>query len=167
MKYLTRLIMPTDNRRDFTSGKPALDDYIRKQATQDIKKKLSVCFVLPGNNDVIKGYYTLSNISIQQIEIPAEIRKKMPKSYPDLPATLLGRLAVDAHFRGRGLGELLLIDALKRSCDVSAESIGSMAVIVHPLDVDAENFYIRYGFIKLPDSRKLFLPMKTIEKLFS
>lgn len=167
MIYLTRLLLPTDNRKCFSCEKPALDEYIRKQVSQDIKRKLSVCFILPGDNDKIIGYYTLSNISIQQIEVPEEIRKKMPGSYTELPATLLGRLAVDSHFRGRRIGELLLLDALKRSFDVSKESIGSLAVVAHPIDNLAESFYKKYGFIKLPDSGKLFLPMKTIGKLFT
>jgi len=61
---------------------------------------------------------------------------------------------------------MLLIDALKRSYEIS-KSIGSFAVMVDPLDIDAGNFYTKYGFILLPDSRKMFLAMKTIEKLFN
>ena len=60
---------------------------------------------------------------------------------------------------------MLLIDALSRSYEIS-KSVGSFAVVVDPLDEDAEKFYFKYGFILLPDSRKMFLPMKTIGKLF-
>jgi len=63
------------------------------------------------------------------------------------------------------LGELLLMDALKRSCDV-ARQIGSMAVVVDPLDKEAERFYQKYGFILLPDSGKMFLTMDSISQLF-
>jgi len=77
----------------------------------------------------------------------------------------LGRLAIDKDFQGKGIGRILLIDALKRCFDTSV-SIGAFAVIVDPLDNEAEMFYEKYGFVKLPDSGKMFLPMKTIKELF-
>jgi hypothetical protein len=73
----------------------------------------------------------------------------------------MGRLAVDTRFQGIGLGKLLLIDALFRSYEIS-KSIGSFAVVVDPLNEEAERFYPKYGFILLPDSCKMFLPMKTV-----
>ena len=82
-----------------------------------------------------------------------------------MPVTLLGRFAIDKSSQGKGVGKLLLIDALKRSYFAS-QSIGSMAVVVDPVDEPAVNFYKRYGFIWLPDSKKMFLPMKTISRLF-
>ena len=90
--------------------------------------------------------------------------QKIPK-YKDLPVTLLGRLAIDEKFQGQKLGRLLLIDALKRSLDTS-KSVASLAVIVDPLDQEASDFYFKYGFILLPDSGRMFLPMATIEQLF-
>lgn len=98
--------------------------------------------------------------------IPEVFAKNLPKSYTNLPVTLLGRLAVDERFKGQGIGKLLLIDALKRSYDISENSIGSMAVIVDPIDKTAFRFYRRYGFIELPGSGKMFIPMKTIAQLF-
>ena len=77
----------------------------------------------------------------------------------------MGRLAVDSKYKGQGLDKLLLIDALKRSYEIS-HTIDSMAVIVDPLDEEAENFYFKYGFIKLPDSVKMVLAMGTIATLF-
>lgn len=68
--------------------------------------------------------------------------------------------------RGKGLGELLLLDALKRSYKVSQAQIRSMAIVVDPLHEDAEAFYRKYDFISLPDSRKMFLPMQSIVPLF-
>ncbi len=166
MTYLTIPLTFNYNKDNFSCGKIALDDYLHKQANQDIKRKLSVCFILPDKNN-IKGYYTLSNDNIPQKVLPAEINKKMPKSYTNLPVTLLGRLAVDKNYQRQGIGEILLLDALKRSYDVSNESIGSMAVIVAPLDKEAVSFYRKYGFIELPDSGKMFLLMKTIIQLFN
>jgi hypothetical protein len=77
----------------------------------------------------------------------------------------MGRLAVENRFKGQGVGKLILIDALKRSWEI-AKTIGSYAVVVDPIDQDAENFYFKYGFIKLPDSGKMFISMKTIDQLF-
>jgi GNAT superfamily N-acetyltransferase len=164
MTYLAVPLSSSHKRDDFSWGKDALDTYLQKQANQDIKRKLAACFVLPDEQRKIKGYYTLSNHSIPAKYLPDDIRKKMPPAYANLPTTLLGRLAVDRNHKGHGLGKLLLIDALKRVYDISAD-IGSMAVIVDPLDDEAEGFYSNYGFIKLPASGRMFLPMKTIAKL--
>ena len=90
---------------------------------------------------------------------------KLPKTYLSVPTILLGRLAIDKKFQGKGMGNILLIDSLKRCFDIS-ESIMAFAVIVDPLDKDAEQFYKKYGFIKLPDSGKMFLPMNTMKELF-
>ncbi|NEN25242.1 GNAT family N-acetyltransferase [Cryomorpha ignava] len=114
---------------------------------------------------LIKGYYTLANNSIAHDLIPTEFQKKLPGSYKSIPATLLGRLAIDKRFQRQGIGKLLLIDALMRSYEVS-KSIGSFAVVVDPIDEDTIRFYDKYGFIKLADSGKMFLPMNTIKTLF-
>jgi GNAT superfamily N-acetyltransferase len=74
-------------------------------------------------------------------------------------------LAIDHRFQKQGVGKLLLIDALKRSYEISKE-IASFAVVIDPIDEEAERFYDKYGFIKLPDSKKMFLPMNTIKGLF-
>jgi len=166
MNELTENLNSTHRKKEFSCGNDMLDNYLQKQANQDIKRKLSACFVLndEGTN-LLKGYYTLANNSIPQNLIPAEFKKKLPKSYTSIPTTLLGRLAIDNRFQGKGIGKLLLVDALNRSYEIS-KSIGSFAVIVDPIDEDAEKFYNKYGFINLPDSGKMFLPMNTIKTLF-
>ncbi|MEM1321466.1 MAG: GNAT family N-acetyltransferase [Bacteroidota bacterium] len=164
-EYLTEPLHSSHHKAQFSCGHPALDHYLQKQAKQDIKRKLSACFVLSNPDKTIAGFYTLSNAGIPRTSIPEEIRKKLPRSYNNLPVTLLGRLAVSESSKGQGIGKLLLIDAFKRSYIVS-ETIGSMAVIVDPIDENAVRFYEKFGFVRLPDSGKLFLPMKTIEQLF-
>lgn len=164
MSYLTALLATSHERAKFSCGNAMLDNYIQKQARQDVKAKVSGCFILPDDSKEIKGYYTLSNGSIPNSQLPGYFLKKLPR-YQDLPVTLLGRLAVDNKFKGQKLGSKLLIDALKRNYDASA-NIGSMAVVVDPIDKDATDFYTRFGFIKLPDSGRMFLPMATIEQLF-
>lgn len=165
MTFVTVPLHVSHKKEIFNCGKTILDNYIHKQAKQDVKRMLCACFVLNDGNTV-KGYYTLSGTSIARNIIPDEIIKKFPPSYTSLPATLLGRLAVDNAYKGQGLGKLILIDALKRSYENSITSVGSIAVIVDPLDEDAITFYKQYGFILLPDSGKMFLPMDTISGLF-
>jgi len=166
MNQISEPLNSTHKKSNFSCGKEMLDIYIHNQANQDVKRKLSACFVInEKETNLIKGYYTLSNNSIPSKFVPNQIQKKLPRSYESIPTTLLGRLAIDNRFQGQGIGKLILIDALKRSYEIS-KTIGSFAVIVDPIDQDAENFYEKYGFIKLPDSGKMFLPMKTISQLF-
>jgi predicted GNAT family N-acyltransferase len=169
MVLQTESLKSKHNREDFECGQKVLDDYLKKQANQDIKKKLSACFVMTEKDksvEKVKGYYTLSNTSIARILIPEKFQKKFPKSYKTIPATLLGRLARDKSVIGQGKGEKLLMDALYRSYLASKE-MGSFAVVVDPINEKTEKFYEDYGFKKLPDSEKMFIAMKTISQLFS
>ncbi|HFA51998.1 MAG TPA: GNAT family N-acetyltransferase, partial [Bacteroidetes bacterium] len=144
-EYLTVPLDAKHKKSEFACGNTFLDNYIQKQAKQDIKRKLSACFVWSDEENNIKGFYTLSNAGIPREAMPDEISKKLPRVYESLPVTLLGRLAIREKNKGQGLGKLLLVDALKRSCEAS-EVIGSMAVIVDPIDENAIKFYGRFGF---------------------
>ncbi|WP_199562676.1 GNAT family N-acetyltransferase [Pedobacter chinensis] len=150
--------------KGFSCGKEKLDNYLHKQASQDVKRKLCVVFAM-FEDTIIKGYYTLSSASIPSMLVPEDFRKKMPKSYESLPVTLLGRLAIDSKFKGNGLGGIILLDALKRSYEIANQSLGSIGIVVDPLDDDAVAFYEKFGFILLPDSGKMFLPMSDIAQL--
>lgn len=152
------------DRSGFSCGVEALDHYLQSQAGQDARRRVAAPYVLlePPSPDVI-GFYTLSNMLIQAAELPAVFVKKLPR-YPVLPATLLGRLAVDADRRGGGLGTVLLLDALRRSL---RSETASLAVVVHAKDDAAISFYERHEFLRLPDqANRLFKPMAEIEKLF-
>lgn len=167
MSQYTTLLNSSHRKSEFSCGKVMLDNYLHRQANQDIKRKLGACFVLEEpESQLIKGYYTLSNNSVLLEQLPSEMEKKLPNSYTSIPTTLLGRLAIDQRFQGQGIGKLLLVDALSRSYDIS-KSIGSFAVVVDPLDTEAEAFYNKYGFVKLPDSGKMLLAMKTVNQLFN
>lgn len=152
------------NRKAFHCEEPQLDHYIQKQVSQDIRKKLAICFVAtdPGNNVI--GYYTLSSQSLGREQIPEKFIKAVPSNY-NAPVILLGRLARDLTTKGTGLGEHLLMDALFRAFTLSEQSIGAMAVVVSPINEYAVNFYLKYGFRQLPDSEKMFLPMNTIRQI--
>ncbi|KAF2518271.1 GNAT family N-acetyltransferase [Flavobacterium salilacus subsp. salilacus] len=166
MKKITEVLNKSHNKSDFYCGKELLDNYIRKQASQDIKKDLSACYVFcEGDNKEVTGYYTLSSNSIDRSTLPPSLTKKLPPTYVNLPTVLLGRLAVDAKHQGKGLGKLLLIDALNQCIELS-KTLGIIAVIVDPIDSEAIKFYESYGFILLPGSGKMFITIKTIEKTF-
>ncbi len=166
MEFITVPLSTAHNRNDFDCGNAMLNNYLRQQARQDVKRNLAACFVLPDDANNIKGFYTLSNAGIQKDLLPEDLKKKLPLSYINLPATLLGRLAVNKVFSRQGIGELILIDALKRSYYTSLQNIASMAVVVDPVDDNAVKFYQKYGFTLLLDSGKMFIPMKTISTLF-
>ena len=135
-----------------------LDRYLREQARQDSRKRVAAPFVLcEGKSNAVLGYYTLSALSVDVGAWPEDAA---------VPATLLGRLAVDTHLRGKGAGEHLLMDALRRALHASRE-VASVAVVVDAKDGGAGSFYRRYGFISFAGhANKLFLPMAVIERLF-
>lgn len=151
-------------KEEFSCGYDLLDNYLKRQANQDIKRKLSSCSVLVDKQNIVKGYFTLSANSIRRQELPDELIKKLPPSYSDLPVILLGRIAIDKSIQGNGFGEILLFDALKKCLDLSNQ-LGILAVVVDPIDSKAVSFCKSYGFIELPTSDKMFLSMKTIEQL--
>jgi len=156
------LLNSQHDRSKFDCGNEMLNNYLKFQASQDMKRKLAVCFVyLEANKKKIIGYYTLSNTSIPLDFFSDSIKKKLPSSYLSIPTTLLGRLAIDKNCQGKGEGEKVLIHALKK-CYETSQQIASFAVVVDPIDINAEIFYQKYDFIKLPDSQKMFLPMKII-----
>jgi GNAT superfamily N-acetyltransferase len=120
-------------------------------------------FVLVLLDGTIAGYYTLSATSVQLGELPAQTVRKLPR-YPLVPATLLGRLAVDRRHQGKGYGRFLLGDALHRA---ARSEIASFAVIVDAKDESARRFYERESFLPFPDQpMKLFRPMADIRRLF-
>lgn len=152
------------DRSGFDSGAEPLDRYIRAQAGQDARKNMSAPFVLVLPDGVVAGYYTLSATSLQLAELPDATVCKLPR-YPQVPLTLLGRLAVDRRYQGRGYGRFMLADALYRA---ASSEIASFAVIVDAKDENARRFYERESFISLPDQpMKLFRPMADIKKLFA
>lgn len=154
---------PQHDRGTLVSGAEALDRYLRSQAGQDARKSMAAPFVLVLPDGAIAGYYTLSATGVKLAEFPADITRRLPR-YPLVPATLLGRLAVDRNYQGGGYGRFLLADALHRA--VRSE-IASFAGIVDAKDEAARQFYFREGFLPFPDQpMKLFRPMEGLARLF-
>ena len=153
------------DRAAFSCGTESLDQYLKNQAGQAVGRNLAAVFVLTPDGTTIAGYYTLSSYAVKLDEIPEEIGKKLTRM-PEIPATLLGRLARSVKFQRQGIGGILLVDALKRTLQNSAH-VASWAVIVDAIDDEAMEFYKRYGFILFPNRpNRLFLPMKSVQTMF-
>jgi ribosomal protein S18 acetylase RimI-like enzyme len=161
-QFRVEILDPAVHRRDdFSCESPELTEFLRTRARKEAKSRASACFVIvpvadPGQ---IAGYYTLSATSIELAKLPAELSKRLPR-YPQVPATLLGRLARDLSFKGQGIGNLLLVDALKRAHENSSV-IGAVAVVVDPKGEKAAAFYRDFGFQPLEEN-KMFLLMKSV-----
>ena len=146
------------DRNGFNSGSEPLDSYFKRQVTQDIRRKVTACFVALSADGRIAGYYTLASASIFLGDLPAEITRRLPR-YPSVPAVRMGRLAVDQAFRGQGLGGALLADALTR---VVRSEIAAYALVVDAKDEKAADFYRRHGFLETATKPlTLFLPLAT------
>jgi len=145
---------------DFSCGQPALDDYLKKRASQDRRRYAAATFVMVPDSDPrrIAGYYTLSAFSVELQSVPEEMARKLPR-YPSIPSLLIGRLARDLAFPG--LGQVLLADALRR-CVCQSDQIGASLIVVEAKDSRARHFYEKHGFLSVESCpNRLILPMKT------
>lgn len=147
------------DRSQFSSGIPALDRYVREQVSQDIRRRAAACFVAVDDAQRIVGYYTLAAAGVPLDRLPEDVRRKLPR-YASVPAVRMGRLAVDAAFKGQGLGGALLVDALRRA---AGAEIPAAVLVVDAKDEQAAAFYKHHGFIALIDAPlTLFLPLATV-----
>lgn len=161
------IIRPLDvhhNRTAFDCNVQALNDFLHKTARQHREKGLSNTFVLldETNQREILGFSTLSFLEIEADALPREHFRSVPTSMR-LPAAKLARLAVDKHHQGKGYGELLVADAVKRVAATCRESGGVVGFFVDAKDELVKRFYLRFGFIPLQDAPlSLFLPLKSL-----
>lgn len=132
-----------EDRSGFQSDSEPLDRYFHTQVSQDIRRRVTTCYVaIHSTTDTLAGYYTLSAADILVTDVPEDMTKRLPR-YPTIPAARLGRLAVDKQFRGMGLGGALLFDAVQRA---GRSEIAMHAMIVEAKDDGAEAFYQHHGF---------------------
>jgi GNAT superfamily N-acetyltransferase len=139
-----------------------MNDWLRQVARQHQDKGLSKTFVaaLEDAPDRICGYYALTLAELENRHLPEAWRKKLPRR---IPGVRLGRLAVDKPYQGKGLGELLLVDALTRAQRIYAEA-GGIGLFVDAIDEQAAGYYQRFGFDASPDNPLLlFLPARVAE----
>ena len=134
-------------RRKFRSGQSQVDDWLATKAFQHQEKHLSVTRVLLGDVGALAGYYTLATGQVDFSELPADIIRRLPRR--QLPVAVLAWLGVDQGFQGRGLGGLLLAQAL-RDCYDAGRTFSFIAVILDCLDDAAKAFYQRFDFQELP-----------------
>ncbi len=148
------------DRAAFTCGVESLDRYLGTQTGQDVRRKANAVFVLSPEDEPARvlGFYTLCAMAIANGDVPEAARRRLPR-YPMVSSTLIGRLAIATERQGQGLGAILLADALQRAFE-SADTVGSSMVIVDALDEAAAGFYAAHGFVRLPDSLRLVLPMR-------
>lgn len=160
-KYKIEPLSPRHDRGSFRCGVADLDRYIQTQASQDSRRRIAAIYVLSEDGEQIGGYFTLSACSIYPTGLPHEFAQKLPRI--PLPVTLLGRMAVSEPLQGKGLGDLLLVGALRIALSGSV-GIASWAVIVDA-KAGARSFYLKRSFIPMMDPpTRLFLPMSVIAK---
>lgn len=162
MSLRVEVLEARHDRAGFACGEATLDRYFREHATQDMRRRVSNCFVAV-RDDAVVGFYTIASASIPATDLPKEIAKRLPR-YPVLPAIRIGRLAVDQKSQGQGVGGVLLVDAMLRA--LRAE-ISGFTLLVDAKNERAAAFYRHHGFMRLQDaSNTLFLPLAIAEKLF-
>ena len=148
---------PDHERAGFVSGEPALDEWLRDRALKGQSSGAARTYVVcEAGSDRVAGYYSLAASGTARAAAPGPVRRNMPDP---VPAVLLGRLAVDRAFQGRGIGGGLLQDAVARTLGV-AEIVGVRAVLVHALTDRAAAWYAAAGFLPSPlGERTLMLPL--------
>ena len=160
--YRIEVLDPARHRRaEFHCESPELTEFLRTRARKEMRSRSSACYVLvdaaePGR---IVGYYTLSQTSVDVGRLPEATAKRLSQ-YPQLGATLIGRLARDIAWKGQQVGRFLLIDALRRCVRFSGE-VGAVVVVTDPKDEKARAFYASHGFLAL-DERRMFIPMREL-----
>ena len=148
------------DRTAFSSGQPEVDEWFRRRAGQDERRNVARVFVAIDDGLGVVGFYSLSSYTLAADDLPEDIARRLPR-YDAIPAALIGRLARDEPVRGRGVGELLLADAVRRILG-AARSVAVFAIVVDAKDDRAIEFYRRFGFQRFPlRPSRLFLPTAT------
>ena len=155
------------DRNSFDCGDPDLNFFLKNLSSSFLKRNLCRIYILEDENNPgkILGYYAVAPMSVEYERLPPDVRKKYPPEMDKIPAFLLGKLAVSEKFKSKGLGEILLMDALTFMAEES-KKMGGALVIVDAKNEKAKTFYEKYGFISFPDNPlRLFLPVKSIARI--
>lgn len=154
------------DRTRLDSGNGDLDRWLRENASQAMRGDTARVWVLvPAEGGAVVGYYTLGAFTLVADAMPVNLGKRLPKRIP-IPATLMGKLAVDKTFAGQGIGTFLLADGLRRAWRQSTE-VASVGVVVDAVDAGIAGWYETRGFAPFPQHPlRLILPMQDIERLF-
>ncbi len=151
-------LLGKEDRSAFQSGSAPLDRYFHTQVGQDIRRRVTACYIaIHIATERIAGYYTLSAADIPVTDVPADLTRRLPR-YPTIPAARLGRLAIDGQFHRMGLGGALLFDAVQRA---ARSEVAMNAMIVEAKDASAEAFYRHHGFTLYGSAPELLIaPLK-------
>lgn len=160
MAFRLEVLRAEHDRKAFSCGVEPLDRYFREQATQDIRRRISACYVaIDEATSAIAGYYTLAAGGVPLDEMPTQLAKKLPR-YASVPVVRMGRLAVDQRYHGKKLGAALLWDAVLRA---TRSEIAAFALVVDAKNDVAAEFYRHHGFVALDDEqRRWLLPLSNM-----
>lgn len=156
--FRVETLSPTHAREAFSCGVVALDQYLVSQASQDIRRSVSACYVaVETSSGRVAGYYTLAAGGVPLTDLPAALTKRLPR-YPSVPVARIGRMAVDRAYQGQKLGGALLADAAVRA---ARSEVAVFALIVDAKDEAAAAFYRHHGFELFGgEGRQLIVPLK-------
>lgn len=158
MSYRVRPLDTFADVAGFECGKPPLDEYLRRYASQDVRRNLARVFVVTPEQSPRKivGYFTLSAGSVNCSNLPEKLARKLPR-YP-VPVALIGRLAVAKEFQGKGLGSILVAKAAEKVV-MASETLAVAGIVVDAKDDEAVSFYRHLGFLVLEGQpNRLLLP---------
>lgn len=161
------------DRASFDCGEIELNTFLQQHAAKHMEAGISRTMLLPASDPLPSGkypicaFYTIAPGSISRETLPDALAKKLPK-YP-IPVFLIAQLGVHSEYHGQGLGKITLIKALEYLWKINAH-IEAYAIIVDCLNDGAKSFYEKYGFEVLCEYNgrvRMYLPMKTVKKLFA
>ncbi len=160
MAFRLEVLRAEHDRKAFSCGVEPLDRYFREQATQDIRRRVSACYVaIDEATSAIAGYYTLAAGGVPLDEMPSQLAKRLPR-YASVPVVRMGRLAVHQHYHGKKLGAALLWDAVLRA---TRSEIAAFALVVDAKNDAAADFYRHHGFVALDvEQRRWLLPLANV-----
>jgi len=164
-RYFSEPLSEKHDRAAFSCGVDALDNYFQGDPIrQDVSRKTANAFVFTNDGIAVAGFYTLSPVSILSVDLPVVLAKKLPRR--PIGATLIGRMGVDKRLQGKGLGAVLLTDALYKTWQAS-KLVSSWAAVVDAKE-GARSFYLKHEFIPfVTQPSRLFLLMKNIDLMFA
>ena len=156
-------LLGKEDRSDFCCGSEPLERYLKTQAGQDVRRRVSACYVaVEKTTGRVAGYYTLSAADVAVSDLPADLTRRLPR-YPSVPAARIGRLAIDRRLQGRGLGAALVLNAALRAL---RSEIAVFALVVDAKDDEAVAFYRHLGFSAFASNPLRFIaPIETFRKL--
>jgi len=143
----------------FRCGEASLDDWLREQARPAAVRRTARTWVWTDAQDTVVGYYALSAHKVSREQVPSRIGRGGPV---EVPAVLIGRLALAESLRGQGLGPVLLADALSRVVEAT-RTVAALLIVVDALHERVAVFYEGLGFTRLPDTLRLVQKLADVE----